>query len=91
MQNINTICKDCKIDPDNRLIKSLNDLVETFQSEGKASMNLSFRSKPCWNLADFLICLLVGDNSCVFTVNYNHFFPIFLIRREEMQLIRFDP
>lgn len=88
---INTICKDYKINPDNRLIKTLNDLVETFGAEGNNFKKISFRSKPCWNLADFLICLLVDDNSCVYTVNFNHFFPILLIGRKETRLIKFSP
>lgn len=84
---INEIIENHQIS-DEKLQKTLKKLKIFFDEEN--DKNLSYKTKYCWNLGDFLISLLVKDNIYIYTRNYNHFLELLMIKGFETNLIKFE-
>ena len=73
---------------DNKLLETLNNLHIYFSS-GLGNLK-NGRTKYCWALGDFLISLIVNDESFILTRNVDHFQVLLHFRNLERQLIPFN-
>lgn len=83
------ISKKLKINIDTRMMKTLSNIREFFSNIGGSK--ISFRSKPCWNLSDFLISMLIENDIQLYTLNYKHFLFLLYPKGLDKNLIQFKP
>jgi len=80
--------KNNGIKRDNKLLETLVDLNNCFSSRSGQLKN--GRTKYCWNLGDFIISLIINDETFIFTKNIDHFKALLHFRNLERQIIPYQ-